>query len=665
MILRLFPACLLLLASTLAFGQGAVLQGGPWTPGHLPQYVGQGSGQPVISDGGAASGGAIGANAAEIGIVARGTGTPPYAGQGTGPYGTNVCDYDAPTTNATGYHYICLSANAQGAATLAVGAGGVASPIPFQFIVNGASYTFPFTGSGGGNVVGPGSSIINDIATFNATNGTLLKDSGISLGSQSANLFLATPNGSSGAPAFRGMAIGDLPISGSPLANTVPLGSGSAAAWTNIFATANPWTGLQTFDGGTASNQTLSGTLATAPYNANNFVITNNAKLGSSANFVNGWNFLYGVNAGFSGGQQAVNISLVMNGAPADFNNTNYAALQTSAVALTNLGGTSLSPQGGVFSLGTETVLFSGATFIQNATGAEFNMNAQAGSSVGLKSILMLNGSTLDAVQGTTVDTMLWMFTSSTQTGYRNAIFIDGSAGFFPISSNGYIIRIIGNVGGSTIANGVDFSDPSITITGNAFASPGFNVTGGGVVAALTGTAPSATHATPYCFSSTANYCVSFGTGAPSFAAAQSSLYLRNDGGAYVNTNGSTTWDQLASLAATQTLTNKTIAIGSNTLTGVAPLASPTFSGTVTGPDAGTWTSSGIATGQIANGSSKLTIGSSSGVIEIGSTGAFTANGAVATTMTSLGPSGSHTTIQKWLTITEADGSTVGYIPVY
>ena len=53
--------------------------------------------------------------------------------------------------------------------------------------------------------------------------------------------------------------------------------------------------------------------------------------------------------------------------------------------------------------------------------------------------------------------------------------------------------------------------------------------------------------------------------------------------------------DTIAVLALAQTLTNKTIAFASNTLTGVAPLASPTFTGTVTMPDSGTWTSSGIA----------------------------------------------------------------------
>lgn len=50
-----------------------------------------------------------------------------------------------------------------------------------------------------------------------------------------------------------------------------------------------------------------------------------------------------------------------------------------------------------------------------------------------------------------------------------------------------------------------------------------------------------------YKFSSTANFGVFFGSGAPSLAAAKGSLYLRSDGSgtgdrAYINTDGSTTW---------------------------------------------------------------------------------------------------------------------------
>lgn len=54
--------------------------------------------------------------------------------------------------------------------------------------------------------------------------------------------------------------------------------------------------------------------------------------------------------------------------------------------------------------------------------------------------------------------------------------------------------------------------------------------------------------------SSTANFGVFFGSGAPSLAAAKGSLYLRSDGTGiadrvYVNTNGSTTWTAIATAA--------------------------------------------------------------------------------------------------------------------
>jgi len=55
-------------------------------------------------------------------------------------------------------------------------------------------------------------------------------------------------------------------------------------------------------------------------------------------------------------------------------------------------------------------------------------------------------------------------------------------------------------------------------------------------------------------FSSTANYGVFFGSGAPSLSAAKGSLYLRSDGTgtsnrAYINTDGSTTWTAITTAA--------------------------------------------------------------------------------------------------------------------
>ena len=128
-----------LIIASPALAQEATLQGGPFTPGHSPMFVGQGSVEPVLQDSGPAGGGGLGVGLSEQLLVARGTGSPPYAGQGTGPSGTNWCDYDAPLNSPNGYHYLCLSANAAGGGLITYGAGGGASDLPLQFLVNGSS----------------------------------------------------------------------------------------------------------------------------------------------------------------------------------------------------------------------------------------------------------------------------------------------------------------------------------------------------------------------------------------------------------------------------------------------------------------------------------------------------------------------------------------------
>jgi Ca2+-binding RTX toxin-like protein len=75
-----------------------------------------------------------------------------------------------------------------------------------------------------------------------------------------------------------------------------------------------------------------------------------------------------------------------------------------------------------------------------------------------------------------------------------------------------------------------------------------------------------------YTFSSTANFGIFYGFGAPTLAANKGSLYLRSDGGAtvsdsvYVNTDGSTGWAGLIN----QSLSNLNINNGSNYILGTA-----------------------------------------------------------------------------------------------
>lgn len=195
---RLFAALLCALLPALAWAQTPIVAG-PWTPGHVPMFVGAGGFQPVIQDSGPAAGGISGLGLGELMLQARGTGTPPFIGQGTGPLGTNLCDYDAPTNNATGYHWFCFSPNTttslgQGA-LIAVGAGGVAAQIPLFISVNGTTYAFPFALSG---VLGPNSSTANNVACWNNAAGTLLKDCGTGIRTKltaTTNFFISNSNG--------------------------------------------------------------------------------------------------------------------------------------------------------------------------------------------------------------------------------------------------------------------------------------------------------------------------------------------------------------------------------------------------------------------------------------------------------------------------------------
>ena len=170
--MRRLLVLLALVAATPAWSQATIMQGGTWSQGHVPAYTVQGGSNPVVMDSGPAGGGAY-QGISELLLTVIGSGTAPYASAGTGPYGTNFCDYDAPTTNATGYHYLCFSPNAQGGGLIAYGNGGGAAALPLSFKVNGATYNFPFSASG---VTGPGSSTVNHFAVWNNGGGSLLAD---------------------------------------------------------------------------------------------------------------------------------------------------------------------------------------------------------------------------------------------------------------------------------------------------------------------------------------------------------------------------------------------------------------------------------------------------------------------------------------------------------
>jgi hypothetical protein len=88
-----------------------------------------------------------------------------------------------------------------------------------------------------------------------------------------------------------------------------------------------------------------------------------------------------------------------------------------------------------------------------------------------------------------------------------------------------------------------------LTATSTLITTPGSHLAASGTAIPAGGTA-----GVGYRFSSTSNFGVFFGSGAPSLSAAKGSLYLRSDGSstttrAYVNTDGGTTWTNFVTTA--------------------------------------------------------------------------------------------------------------------
>lgn len=395
----------------------------------------------------------------------------------------------------------------------------------------------------------------------------------------------------------------------------------------NLLTTANTWTVLQTFNGGIDINvsgltlgfdiQQQPGGTATsslacdsnAPYTAfyglnciteKNWNVASGTALAASLLMVTEIN---GVNARADNGAFGIS-SFIDFYKDAGAIDNGYASIQGVGRVLMSPTATNFYMEGMNWNV-SDSASLTWSTGSQ-LVGAEGDITTNSAGLTGRALLkFVVADPTSTNVQGSTFDSIIYVQTNNGSAfGFKNFALIDFQFGT-PIGSNGCILCTNGS---ATIATGVDFS--SLTVTGYFLKGPGdlFRVdntgdlvTNGfgqfaGVMQIFTATAIPAGGAVGegFTFFSTANFGTFGGSGAPTLTAARGSIYLRNDGGDYINTNGSTGWDQIASLAATQTLTNKTIAFSSNTLTGVAPLASPTFSGTITGPDSGTWGSGGI-----------------------------------------------------------------------
>lgn len=355
------------------------------------------------------------------------------------------------------------------------------------------------------------------------------------------------------------------------------------SAATTILSTPNTWTALQTFNAGIAgTTQQFSTGIASAPaalpgtqrpvnlYNCT----SDNIPIGNIECSMT--NYTFGGSS--MTGNRFAGYDFIFNTAATNNTFGQYAGRFSGAYTSVGDGGTMGAERGAWFGANIDAHLDTGSglynfsaqatefdTIVHSAAQAKYEMGITIIGSLGahantMESAIVIGGSTLG---GTSTKHLGWnnIFTLSdihkvtnespvnTSTTVFNTYWTAGGTKTITTWMN-----LLGLTGSGFILNS---AGTTIDWSGNYVAG---TWTGTGAMVVLNATAPPAggTAGFGYRFSSTANFGTFFGSGAPSLSAAQGSLYLRSDGLPYYNTNGTTGWGSLA------------------------PLASPTFTGTVT-----------------------------------------------------------------------------------
>lgn len=342
-----------------------------------------------------------------------------------------------------------------------------------------------------------------------------------SLGNQTANTVLAGPTtGGAAAPAFRVLVNADIPaaltgktyngLTVTSTTGTLTLANGST------LATAGAFSGTLTMTGATNVTLPTTGTLATL---AGSETLTNkalNGTLGATTPSTAVVTTLNTSGAIIAGGNLGLNIAA----------GTAEIVLNATAGNVRRVLGQTSSSSRWSFVLGNAT-----AETGANA-GSDCVLSNLSDTGVSLGSPIQVNRATGNIVLGS-------------QGGSS------GSLEVIPAASSNRRVTVTGSNVGSPIlgtSNGSLIIAPAGTEVVRA-------VQGGGMILGVGTAVPAGgTAGLGYMFSSTSNFGMFFGTGAPTLSAAQGSIYLRRDGTtindrAYINTNGSTTWTALMTAA--------------------------------------------------------------------------------------------------------------------
>lgn len=123
----------------------------------------------------------------------------------------------------------------------------------------------------------------------------------------------------------------------------------------------------------------------------------------------------------------------------------------------------------------------------------------------------------------------------------------------YTVSNTGTIYGVSVSTGNVAVS-GTLSATGTLSITGATTLSSSLSVTGQPSFQTATAPPAAGTASAGIKLSSTSNFGIFFGSGAPTFSAAQGSIYLRTDGSStstrlYVNQSGSTTWTNFTSAA--------------------------------------------------------------------------------------------------------------------
>ena len=380
------------------------------------------------------------------------------------------------------------------------------------------------------------------------------------------------------------------------------------------------------------------------------------------------------------GSRAAVNFALTPAGATIQNNNNSYVVVNATIDNQYSAGGTASAPNGSQWGAVFQSQLTSAnVQHWGEVTGIEVDYGAITGASVTEISGVKLVDRSTGANQGAPgTDAALMFNTTAAGNGRQNLIQI----GAYPYNSplpnsgsvqNGYIMQVQFPAGPSgslpIAAGGIDFSQMAFSGVGG-FAGGGFAWRSPGSLIDKSGNLQS-----QYALLSNAGSVETLDVGAETVTgatvqsggsgAASNSIFLDAYGGLYRvgETSGVISgavtivragWVPIGSVPSNPVPVNCWAPIGTTACTGAT--LNLTW-GAETTLALGSTYATAI---NIGHSGSTTTL---AGILK-GGTGTFTANGTTATTMTSLGPSGAHATVQEWFTVTDT-GGIVRYIPAY